>query len=106
MGIFDFLRSPDMNQGVKEWKNTQGSVLLDVRTIEEYRQGHVPGGINIPLDELNKVSSKVPKKDTPLFVHCLSGGRSSQAVHILRQMGYKTVKNIGGINRYHGKLEI
>ena len=106
MGILDFLRSPDMNQGVKEWKNTQGSVLLDVRTVGEYRQGHVPGSLNIPLDELNRVGSKVPKKDTPLFVHCLSGGRSSQAVHTLKQMGYKNVKDIGGINRYRGKLEV
>ncbi len=106
MGIFDFLRGPDMNQGVEEWKNTQGAVLIDVRTVGEYREGHIPGSINIPLNELKRVSSKVMNKDTSLFVHCLSGGRSSRAVRFLKQMGYTNVKDIGGINRYHGKLEV
>lgn len=48
---------------------------------------------------------KYPKKDTPLFVHCLSGGRSGRAVSFLKHEGYTNVKNIGGINGYTGKVE-
>ena len=40
MGFFDFLKGPDINQGVKEYSTTDGAVLLDVRTLDEYRQGH------------------------------------------------------------------
>ena len=44
-------------------------------------------------------------KDTPLFVYCLSGGRSRQAVGYLQQLGYRAVTNIGGIGSYQGKVE-
>ncbi len=106
MGVFDFLRGPDINAGVEEFKNTAGAVLLDVRTTDEYKQGHIPGSINIPLDEIRKVDQRVPKKDTPLFVHCLGGGRSGRAVAQMKQMGYTNVKNIGGIGSYKGKVEV
>ena len=42
MGFFDFLKGPDINQGVKEYSVTDGAVLLDVRTPDEYRQGISP----------------------------------------------------------------
>ena len=45
MGLFDFLRGPDIDQGVKEYGGTEGAVLLDVRTPQEYREGHIPGKI-------------------------------------------------------------
>lgn len=106
MGLFDFLRSTDINQGVEEWKTTEDGVLIDVRTGDEYRQGHVPGSINIPLDEIGKISTKISDKTTPLFVHCLSGARSRQAVSFIRQLGYTNMKNIGGISGYRGKVEV
>ncbi len=106
MGFFDFLSGADINQGVAEWKSTAGAVLLDVRSMEEYRQGHIPGSVNIPLNEIRRIAGRAPAKETPLFVHCLSGSRSSQAVQVLKQMGYTQVKNIGGINRYKGKVEV
>ncbi len=105
MGFFDFLRSPDINQGVTEWKNTPGAVLVDVRTQEEYKEGHIPGSKNVPLAMINKISDVVPDKDTPLYVHCLSGARSRQAVAYLGQMGYTNIKNIGGISSYRGAVE-
>ena len=86
MGFFDFLKDPDINQGVKEYSTTDGAVLLDVRTPDEYRQGHIPGSKNIPLQSI-------------------SGARSRQAAAILKQMGYTSVKNIGGISAYAGKVE-
>ena len=105
MGFFDFLKSPDINQGVEECRNTAGAVLLDVRTVEEYRDGHIPGSRNVPLQSIDRVSDGIPDRETPLYVYCRSGARSSQAVSLLRQMGYTNVQNIGGIASYTGKVE-
>ena len=105
MGFFDFLKGPDISQGVKEYQATPGAVLLDVRTLEEYREGHIPGSKNVPLQSLDKVSSMVNHQDTPIFAYCCSGARSAQAVSALRRMGYNNVKNIGGIAAYAGKVE-
>ena len=105
MGFFDFFRIPDINQKMDEYRNTEGAVLLDVRTPEEFREGRIPGSRNVPLQVLNQVTSQVPAKDTPIFVYCWSGSRSGQAVSILRRMGYTSVTNLGGIAAYSGRVE-
>lgn len=105
MGFLDFLRGADVNQGVAEYHKTPGAILLDVRTPQEYREGHIPGSNNVPLHALEQITSIAADKDTPLFVYCHSGSRSRQAVSVLQQMGYSNVKNIGGISSYTGKVE-
>ena len=105
MGIFDFFKQPDINQGVQEFKNAAGAVLLDVRTPQEYREGHIPGSQNVPLQQLDKVEEVTENKDTILYVYCRSGARSRQAVSLLQAMGYTNVHNIGGITAYSGKVE-
>ena len=105
MGIFDFFKQPDINKGILEYRNTDGAVLLDVRTPQEYREGHVPGSKNVPLQQLDKISSIADNKNIPLFVYCYSGGRSRQAAAVLQSMGYTNVTNIGGIAAYSGKVE-
>lgn len=106
MGFFDFLKQPDVNQGVKQYQNLPGAVLLDVRTPQEYSEGHIPGSKNVPLQTLDKIRNVVENKDTELFVYCHSGARSAQAAAALGQMGYTKVNNIGGISAYHGKVEL
>ena len=105
MGIFDFFKQPDINQGVQEFRNAAGAVLLDVRTPQEYREGHIPGSQNVPLQQLDKVEEVTENKDTVLYVYCRSGARSRQAVSLLNHMGYTNVHNIGGIAAYSGKVE-
>ena len=105
MGIFDFFKQPDINQGVQEYKNAVGAVLLDVRTHQEYQEGHIPGSQNVPLQQLDKVEEVTENKDTVLYVYCRSGARSRQAVSLLKHMGYTNVHNIGGIAAYSGKVE-
>ncbi len=105
MGLFDFFKQPDINKGVEAYRNTGGAVLLDVRTPQEYREGHIPGSKNVPLQQLDKISSVADNKDAALFVYCYSGGRSRQAVSVLQHMGYTNVRNIGGIAAYQGKME-
>ncbi len=105
MGILDLFKAPDIDRGVGEFHSTPGAVLLDVRTVGEYRQGHIPGSKNIPLQSVDKAESILQNKDTPIFVHCHSGARSRQAAAVLKQLGYSNVKNIGGITAYRGKVE-
>lgn len=106
MALFDLLKEKDINQGVEEWKATTGAILLDVRSRDEYSEGHIPGSRNIPLNELAAAADGMAKKDTPVFVYCLSGGRSKRAVAFLKKIGYANVQNIGGINSYKGKMEV
>ena len=105
MGFFNFIKGPDINQGIQDYQQTSGAVLLDVRTPQEYKEGHIPGSKNVPLQQLEKVAAVAGDKDTPLFVYCYSGSRSRQAAGILKRMGYTKVNNIGGIAAYAGKVE-
>lgn len=105
MGFFDFLRGPDINQGVREFRETPGALLLDVRTPQEYDAGHIPGSQNVPLQILDTAGTMTAPKDTPVFAYCYSGSRSWQAVRILTRMGYSRAKNIGGITAYTGETE-
>lgn len=101
--LFGLFTGRDINKGVEEWKNTKGAILLDVRTKEEYADYHISGSVNIPLDRLDTISGNIPDKATPIFVHCLSGGRSASATAYLKGNGYSRVYDIGGIRSYKGE---
>ncbi|MCX7825380.1 MAG: rhodanese-like domain-containing protein [Verrucomicrobiae bacterium] len=78
----------------------QGAKVIDVRSVEEYRERHVPGAVNIPLDELEqRVRKEAPDKSAVLLLHCLSGGRSAVGVRVLKRMGYAKVFNLGSLAR-------
>ena len=98
--MFIFKRT-NINAGVQECSRTPSAVLLDVREESEFRSGHIPGAVNVPLSCIQTIS--IPK-DTPLFVYCLRGARSRKAVRILKQMGYEDARSIGGINGYTGQI--
>ena len=100
-----FTTTADINKGVEECRATPGAILLDVRTPEEYKEGHIAGSVSIPLAALPARYNELGALDTPLFVHCLSGGRSGQAVSFLKRAGFTNVRNIGGINAWTGKVE-
>ena len=104
MGLLSFLSGSDWEQGLKQFHDTPGSLLLDVRTAEEHRSGHVPESRNIPLHLLREVERQIPNRDTPLFVYCQSGVRSRQAARQLKAMGYPFVIDLGGISGYRGDL--
>ena len=73
-------------------------IILDVRTQEEYDQGHIPGAILIPNTEITAEAEKVlTDKDQLILVYCRSGRRSKLAAVTLAQLGYTNVKEFGGI---------
>ena len=97
-----FFNKTNINDAVEEYRNTPGVVLLDVREADEFRSGHIPGAVNVPLSAVNQVT--LPK-EKPLYVYCLRGTRSKQAVSCLKRMGYQNVKSISGIASYKGQVE-
>ena len=98
--MFWFART-NIHDAVEECRNTPGAVLLDVRELDEFRSGHIPGAVNVPLSRMNTIDIPMDKS---LFVYCLRGTRSKQAVGALKKMGY-AAKSIGGIISYKGQLE-
>ena len=105
MGLFSLFKRYDINQGVEEYQHTQDALLIDVRERDEYKEGHIPDSINIPLSVFNQmVFKKIKNKEKPLYIYCLSGGRSQRACFYLKKNGYSHVKNIGGISKYKGKI--
>jgi NADPH-dependent 2,4-dienoyl-CoA reductase/sulfur reductase-like enzyme/peroxiredoxin family protein/rhodanese-related sulfurtransferase/TusA-related sulfurtransferase len=74
----------------------QGHVLLDVRTSLEYDLGHIPGSINIDLDELRQNLNHLPHVDTPIIVTCQVGHRGYLAIRILQENGFTQLFNLDG----------
>lgn len=72
--------------------------LLDVRTPQEYRGGHITKAVNVPLDKIDRYQGK----EKEVYVICQSGMRSKQAVKILKQKGYEATNVRGGMNRWNG----
>ncbi|HIZ89662.1 MAG TPA: rhodanese-like domain-containing protein [Candidatus Mucispirillum faecigallinarum] len=105
MGFFDMFKLKDINGELEKAKSINGSIILDVRTISEYKDGHIPNSINIPVENIESVASKYKDKSTPFFVYCLSGARSASAARVMNQMGYENVTDMGGIMRYRGEIE-
>ena len=104
MNLFNMFKRADINAGVDKFRNTPNSILIDVRTKEEYESGHIDGSINIPLQNIYSVQTVIADLDKPIFVHCLSGTRSAQATSVLKSMGYRSVENIGGISGYRAEI--
>lgn len=77
--------------------NHKNAVIVDVRTDDEYRSGHVANSLHIPLGMLrDRLGELQPYKDQPIIVACRSGARSASAVGILSKQGFETVYNLAG----------
>ena len=94
-----------MDEAKALMEESEGYILLDVRTKEEYESGYIPGAINIPLSDINEnVVSSLPDKSRMILVYCRSGNRSRQASDKLSRLGYTNIIEIGGINSWKGEI--
>ncbi len=76
-----------VNEAINSGKDI---VILDVRTPQELLRGYIKGSINIPLPQLqDEVENKISDKEKTIYVYCLSGSRSAQAVGMMQRMGYE-----------------
>ena len=101
-GIFSSSLSP------AELKNrltqTDGTAkLIDVRSVAEYRGGHIPTAINIPHDLIAGQPPPVPR-DSTIILYCETGSRSLTAKAVLKRLGFKNVTNFGSVGRWKGPL--
>ncbi len=82
-----------------------GFIILDVRTEEEYDEGHIPGAINIANEDIGTDElPELPDKDQMLLVYCRSGRRSKEAAGKLAALGYTQVLEFGGIMTWTGEV--
>lgn len=96
--LFGLGPSIDFNELMK-----QGAIVVDVRTKDEFKSGHIKGAINIPLNTLpQRVKELNPNK--PIITCCASGMRSASAKSILKSKGFKQVYNGGGWTSLKNKL--
>lgn len=84
---------------------TSKSIIIDVRTPQEYAQGHLPNAKNIPIQELRiRMKELIPYKDKEIFLVCASGVRSHNATQTLQQKGFsKAINVIGGTRGWQAK---
>lgn len=81
-----------------ESKIRAGATIIDVRSPDEYDEGHYKNARNIPVDSLPNRLDEIGAKDAPVVVYCASGGRSAVAAMILKSRGFTDVTNAGGID--------
>jgi phage shock protein E len=83
-----------------------GALVIDVRSPGEFKSGHLPTALNLPLDEIKTVlPRRVKDKNQVLLLHCASGMRSGMAKEKLKQMGYLNVHNLGSYGRAENILK-
>ena len=86
--------------------NDENIVILDVRTLEEYDEKHIPGAVVIPNETIKKETLKeLPDLEQEILVYCRSGNRSRQAAEKLIEAGYTNVYDFGGINEWTYETE-
>lgn len=82
----------EMKKIIKEIENV---VILDVRSPQEYKEGHVAGAINIPVYEIERKAAKfIKNKGSVIVAYCSAGIRSRRALEILKKQGYKNLYNV------------
>jgi len=98
--ITTFLKGTDYTELI-----SNGAQILDVRTPTEFREGHIKGSVNIPLDIISTKVSEIQKWDKTVILCCRSGMRSAQATGILKSHGVEAL-NGGGWASLQSKLPI
>ena len=94
-------------QALELMRGDPAHVYLDVRSVDEFEQGHAEGAINIPIAHLGpggmtpnadflRVATKALETSAPIVVGCKMGGRSARACEALSQVGFTQLKNIDG----------
>lgn len=84
---------------------TEKPIVVDVRSLEEYNEGHIPNAISVPLETIeNEAETKLKNKDDLILVYCRSGRRSREATLRLIEKGYTNVIDFGGIQDWNGEI--
>ena len=101
----DFYMQISMDEAIHMMETEKDYVILDVRTTDEYKEGHIPGAICVPNETIGEDDiAELPDKEQVILVYCRSGNRSKQASVKLSAQGYTNVYEFGGILDWQGKI--
>lgn len=93
-----------MEEAAKMMEAEENYVILDVRTVEEYEEGHIPGAICVPNETIGEDEiEELPDKEQVIMIYCRSGNRSKQAAKKLLEQGYTNLYEFGGIIDWTGE---
>ena len=105
-GSANSYRQISMDEAVKMMKDEKNYIILDVRRPDEYAEGHIPGAINVPNEEIGTAEiAELPDKSQLILVYCRSGRRSKEASEKLVKLGYTNIVEFGGILDWKGEIE-
>lgn len=98
------IKSDELKAMLKD--ETKKVFIVDVRTYEEYNQGHIKDALNVSVDliEARFAENVTEDKDAHVIVYCRSGSRSKEASNKLVKLGYKNVYDLGGIGNWDEEL--
>ena len=97
-------RQVTAEEAIALMEKESGYIILDVRTVQEYSEKHIPKAVNIPNESIGTEEiPALPDKNQLILVYCRSGNRSKQASEKLAALGYTNVVEFGGINSWPGE---
>ena len=97
-------RQVTAEEAIALMEKESGYIILDVRTVQEYSEKHIPDAVNIPNESIGTEEiPALPDKNQLILVYCRSGNRSKQASEKLAALGYTNVVEFGGINSWPGE---
>lgn len=105
-GSANSYRQISMDEAVEMMKKESGYIILDVRRPDEYADGHIPGAINLPNEDIGAAEiPELPDKAHLILVYCRSGRRSKEASEKLVKLGYTNIVEFGGILDWKGEIQ-
>ena len=105
-GASSAYRRISMDEAIEMMREEKNYIILDVRRPDEFAEGHIPGAINVPNEEIGTAEiEKLPDKSQLILVYCRSGRRSKEASEKLVKLGYTNIVEFGGIQDYEGEIE-
>ena len=98
-------QSISQEDAVRMMEEEEDYIVADVRTFEEYSEGHIPEAVNIPLESIGEERpEQLPDVNQLILIYCRSGVRSKKAALKLAELGYQRVYEFGGINDWKGEI--
>lgn len=91
----------DQEEAYNQLSEDESIILVDVRELSEYQEGHIEGAILLPVGKIDELALEtLPDKEAVIYVYCRSGNRSKTAANKLIELGYTNVFDIGGISTW------
>jgi rhodanese-related sulfurtransferase len=85
------------SMAIRVMNNNDDTLILDIRSVADYKNGHIKGAKNIPLNEFASAIDGYSKfKDKPVLIYCNSGNSATRAIKLLKNAGFKKINNLEG----------